>query len=86
MGGVGALKKSLRSRVSHVCWTLDMATRFRVALCQLLVGADKAVNLAAARASIDAAAVGGAQVVTLPECFIRYLSGRFGTQQLQLLS
>ena len=41
----------------------------RIALLQLAVGADKAANLAAARAAIGDAARGGAHIVALPECF-----------------
>ena len=41
----------------------------RLALVQMLAGADKAANLAAARAAVGAAARGGANIVALPECF-----------------
>jgi len=46
-----------------------VAARVRVALCQLLVGADKAANLAGARAAIADAARHGVDIVALPECF-----------------
>jgi len=42
---------------------------FRIALCQLLIGTDKASNLAHAAEMVTAAASKGAQVVVLPECF-----------------
>lgn len=41
----------------------------RLALIQLLCGADKDANLSAARAAIADAARGGANLVVLPECF-----------------
>jgi predicted amidohydrolase len=46
-----------------------VASRVRVALCQLLVGVDKAANLAAARSAIADAARHGVDIVALPECF-----------------
>eukprot|EP00514_Thraustochytrium_sp_LLF1b_P001094 CAMPEP_0184508818 /NCGR_PEP_ID=MMETSP0198_2-20121128/957_1 /TAXON_ID=1112570 /ORGANISM="Thraustochytrium sp., Strain LLF1b" /LENGTH=291 /DNA_ID=CAMNT_0026898615 /DNA_START=5 /DNA_END=880 /DNA_ORIENTATION=- len=42
---------------------------FKLAMCQILVGTDKAINLAAARTAIKEAAAKGAQMVALPECF-----------------
>lgn len=45
------------------------AARCRVALCQLMVGSDKAANLASAVAKVAEAARGGANIVALPECF-----------------
>jgi len=41
----------------------------RLGLCQLLVGADKAKNLANAAAMVTKAANAGAKIVMLPECF-----------------
>lgn len=41
----------------------------RVALCQLLVGADKAANLVAATNAIAEAAANKANIIALPECF-----------------
>ena len=41
----------------------------KLALCQMLAGADKAANLATARAAIAEAAAAGAQLIALPECF-----------------
>lgn len=40
-----------------------------LALIQLMCGADKSLNLSAARAAIADAARGGANLVVLPECF-----------------
>lgn len=45
------------------------AAKLRIAMCQILVGTDKAANLVSARSAVDAAAAMGAQIVTLPECF-----------------
>jgi len=42
---------------------------FRLACCQLAVGADKMANLANARKMVSSAVSNGAQVVVLPECF-----------------
>lgn len=42
---------------------------FRLGLCQTLVGADKAANLATAKDAVAEAVGEGAQVVCLPECF-----------------
>jgi len=42
---------------------------FRMAACQLLVGADKAANLQHAKQAIGTAASQGANVISLPECF-----------------
>jgi omega-amidase len=46
-----------------------MATSFKFAGCQLLVGENKEENLRNASAAIDQAAKEGANVVSLPECF-----------------
>ena len=43
--------------------------RFKMALCQLLVGSDKETNLLHAEASVREAVKGGAEFVVLPECF-----------------
>ena len=43
--------------------------RFRIGLIQLLVQADKSVNLSRAADFIREAASKGAQVIALPECF-----------------
>jgi len=40
-----------------------------VSLCQVLVGTDKAANLATAKSAVSAAVAAGAQLVVLPECF-----------------
>lgn len=54
-----------------------MLPKFRLALIQLAVGANKAENLAHAEACVSKAAKeGGAQVVALPECF----NSPYGTQ------
>ena len=51
---------------------MSVVSRCRVALCQLLVGTDKAANIAAAVASItEAAGPFRANIVALPECFNR---------------
>lgn len=49
---------------------------FRLALCQLRGTADKAHNLAEARAAVLKGAERGANVVMLPECF----NSPYGTQ------
>jgi omega-amidase len=41
----------------------------RLALLQIMVGADKAANLKVAEAAIDEAARNGAHIIALPECF-----------------
>lgn len=42
----------------------------KLGLCQILVGDDKQANIATARAALEEAAKGGgAQVVSLPECW-----------------
>lgn len=46
-----------------------MAKTCRLALCQIICGKDKLVNLATARRAIADAANGGAQIIALPECF-----------------
>lgn len=46
-----------------------MATRMKVALCQMLVGANKEQNLIKAREMICSAKKQGAEFVVLPECF-----------------
>lgn len=43
--------------------------KLNVALCQFLVGRNKAENLSTAKESIYKAAEGGAQLIILPECF-----------------
>jgi len=43
--------------------------KLKIALCQLEVGPDKAVNLTNARQSIEKAADAGAEMVVLPECW-----------------
>ncbi len=48
-----------------------MTSTVRIALCQLLCGNDKGKNLASAVAAISEAALRGAQIVALPECFNR---------------
>lgn len=46
---------------------LPPAKQVKAALCQLSVGADKDANIRTARAAIEEAAKGGAQLVVLPE-------------------
>ncbi|KAK7106654.1 omega-amidase NIT2-like [Littorina saxatilis] len=46
-----------------------MATKFKLALVQLAVGASKGDNIARAVAMVKQAAAAGAQMVALPECF-----------------
>eukprot|EP00742_Colponemidia_sp_Colp-10_P002343 GILJ01002499.1.p1 GENE.GILJ01002499.1~~GILJ01002499.1.p1 ORF type:complete len:314 (-),score=31.12 GILJ01002499.1:35-928(-) len=46
-----------------------MASSFRLALCQMSVGADKAANLVRAHGLIQKAAQNGANVIVLPEIF-----------------
>lgn len=46
-----------------------LAKPLKLALIQLSAGADKAANLAAARAKVLEAARAGANLVVLPECF-----------------
>ena len=53
----------------RVLFFLSSANKFRIALIQLLVGADKSVNLSRAANFIREAASKGAQVIVLPECF-----------------
>lgn len=43
----------------------------RLALCQILVGADKTANLDLAKKTIAEAAKNSAQIIALPECFNR---------------
>lgn len=50
-----------------------MATTVKVALCQILCGSDKYVNLKTAEQAIDEAAKQGAKIVSLPECFNRFV-------------
>ena len=52
------------------------ATKFRIALVQLLVGADKGSNLTRASKLIREAAANAAQIIVLPECF----NSPYGTQ------
>lgn len=49
----------------------------RVAVCQLNSGADQAANLAAARAALESAAAGGADLAVLPE-YVDYLGTAAG--------
>ncbi|KAF7149415.1 hypothetical protein RHSIM_Rhsim03G0230100 [Rhododendron simsii] len=48
-------------------WWEENRARFKIALCQLLVTADKERNIAHARKAIEEAAQKGAQLVVLPE-------------------
>lgn len=48
---------------------MALSSKFKLALIQLTVGASKADNLIRAAQFIKEAAVAGAQLVTLPECF-----------------
>jgi len=41
----------------------------RIGLCQIMVGADKAANIAKARQAVSEASAGGANLVVLPECW-----------------
>ena len=79
--------RSRKENVGQVTFLLDYAprvhcvrtclvSRFRLALIQLLVGADKANNLARAVKYIREAASNGAQLIVLPECF----NSPYGTQ------
>jgi len=52
------------------------ASKFRLALIQMMVGANKPLNLHTASVKIAEAAAGGANVVVLPECF----NSPYGTQ------
>lgn len=62
-----------------------MLTEFKLALIQLTVGASKADNLIRAAQFIKEAAVAGAQLVTLPECFNSpYGTGGWSAALLQL--
>lgn len=45
------------------------APKFKIALCQIAVGDDKAANIATASTAISTAAANSAQVVVLPECW-----------------
>jgi omega-amidase len=47
------------------------ASTVRVALCQIMAGADKQANLDTAVAAIAEAASHGAKLIALPECFNR---------------
>ena len=58
------------------CFRTCLGSRFRLALIQLLVGADKANNLTRAVKCIREAASNGAQLIVLPECF----NSPYGTQ------
>lgn len=42
--------------------------KFVFAACQLIVGEDKAENVARARVAIEEAAAGGAKIIALPVC------------------
>jgi omega-amidase len=45
------------------------SSKLKLAMCQMLVGTDKAANLATAARAVRDAAAAGAQLVALPECF-----------------
>eukprot|EP00008_Paramoeba_atlantica_P011356 CAMPEP_0201492416 /NCGR_PEP_ID=MMETSP0151_2-20130828/33020_1 /ASSEMBLY_ACC=CAM_ASM_000257 /TAXON_ID=200890 /ORGANISM="Paramoeba atlantica, Strain 621/1 / CCAP 1560/9" /LENGTH=291 /DNA_ID=CAMNT_0047879211 /DNA_START=113 /DNA_END=988 /DNA_ORIENTATION=- len=63
-----------------------MASSFKFAGCQLLVGEDKESNLENARKHIKEAVSSGAQVVCLPECFNSpYSTGAFPEYAEQFL-
>lgn len=46
--------------------------KFVFAACQLIVGEDKAENVARARVAIEEAAAGGAKIIALPVCIHYY--------------
>lgn len=55
----------------------------KLGLCQMLVGDDKAANIAAARAALEEAVKqGGAQLVSLPECW----NGPYATASFPLFA
>jgi hypothetical protein len=55
----------------------------KLALCQILVGDNKQANIATARAALEEAAIkGGAQVVSLPECW----NGPYATASFPLFA
>ncbi len=56
-----------------------MSGTFRLALVQLAVGANKAQNLKNAAGKVREAAAGGANIVSLPECF----NSPYGTQYFE---
>ena len=53
-----------------------MPSKFKLALLQMGVSADKASNLSKAAAMVATAAKEGAQIISLPECF----NSPYGTQ------
>ncbi|KAI4969266.1 hypothetical protein ZWY2020_000180 [Hordeum vulgare] len=55
-----------RSRLPAIAETRPPLSKFKVALCRLSVTADKARNIARARAAIESAATDGAKLVLLP--------------------
>lgn len=56
---------------SNIYIPLSGLRKFRLALVQLAVGADKAANLARAEGMVREAAQNGAKIVSLPVCSYR---------------
>jgi len=71
---IKALPTAASGRARHASSTTEtsesvLPPTFKLALCQLLVTADKRANLISAREAIDDAVSNGAAMVSLPECF-----------------
>ena len=64
LGLVGS--QAVRMAISAAAAT---PTKLKLSLCQIKVGADKAVNVAHARAAVERASSAGSQMVVLPECW-----------------
>ena len=63
-------------RTSSYTLRFMSTTKFKIALCQLLITSDKSTNIAKAVSAIQHAAKKKSQLIVLPECF----NSPYGTQ------